>query len=71
MILLTTFVVTVLAADLVAIGICSIIEHFSKNISLLVFLAMFWGVIPLAWRLAVRATEPGGLVMQHLGKFQR
>jgi hypothetical protein len=68
MVLLTTFVITVLLGDLVAIAICAVIEQFSKNISLLAFLAMFWGLIPLAWRFAVRATEPEGLIMRRLGR---
>ena len=68
MILLTAFAITVVVGDLLAIGICAIIEQFSKNISLLAFLGMFVAVIPLSWRLAVRATEPDGLIMRRLGK---
>jgi hypothetical protein len=71
MILLTAFVISVVVGDLVAIGICAVIEQFSKNISLFVFLAMFIGVIPLAWKIAVRATDPDGPLMRRLGKVQR
>jgi hypothetical protein len=67
MILLTAFVISVVVGDLVAVAICAVIEQFSKNISLLVFLAMFIGVIPLAWRVAVRVTEPGSPLMRRLG----
>jgi hypothetical protein len=70
MVLLTAFLITVLLGDLVAVGIGAIIEQFSKNISLLVFLAMFIGVIPLAWRIAVKVTEPGSPVMRRLGLKQ-
>jgi hypothetical protein len=62
MILLTAFVISILVGDLVAIGIASVVEYFSKTISLFVFLALFLGVIPIAWRVAVRATEPQGLL---------
>jgi hypothetical protein len=71
MILLAAFVISVIVGDLIAIGIGAVIEQFSKNISLLAFLAMFVGVIPLAWKIAVRATEPDGPLMRRLGKAQR
>jgi hypothetical protein len=58
MALLTAFVITVVVGDLIAIGIAEIIEYFSKPISLFVFLFLFIGVIPIAWRIAVRFTEP-------------
>ena len=64
MILLTAFLIIVVVGDLIAIGICAVIEQFSKSASLLIFLAMFMGVIPLAWRVAVRATEPQGPLMR-------
>jgi succinate dehydrogenase hydrophobic anchor subunit len=60
MVLLTAFIVTVVLGDLVAIGISAVVEHFSKPISLFVFLALFVAVIPVAWRIAVRFTEPKG-----------
>jgi hypothetical protein len=58
MILLTAFIISVLVGDLNAVAVCAVIEQFSEPISLLVFLAMFVGVIPIAWRVAVRVTEP-------------
>jgi hypothetical protein len=58
MALLTAFIVTVVIGDLIAIGIAEIVEYFSKPISLLVFLFLFIGIIPVAWRIAVRFTEP-------------
>ncbi len=64
MILLTAFVITVVLGDLIAIGISAVVEQFSKPISLIVFLILFMGVIPLAWRIAVRATESDGPIMR-------
>jgi len=58
MVLLATFVATVIVGDLVAIGIAWAVEQFSQTASLLVFLVLFWGLIPFAWRFAVRITEP-------------
>ncbi len=60
MILLVTFIATLFVADLFVIGISWVIEQFSKTVSLLVFLTLFLGVIPIAWRIAVRLTEPKG-----------
>ncbi|MPZ37046.1 MAG: hypothetical protein GEU95_03110 [Rhizobiales bacterium] len=60
MTLLIAFAATVLVGDLIAVGICAVVEQFSKQISLLLFLLLFVGVIPLAWKLAVRITEPTG-----------
>lgn len=64
MILLTAFVISVLLGDLVAIAISALVEQFSKQFSLFVFLFLFLGVIPIAWRVAVRATEPDGPIMR-------
>jgi hypothetical protein len=60
MVLLTAFVLTVLLGDLIAVGIAEIVEYFSEPISLFVFLFLFIGIIPIAWRIAVRFTEPKG-----------
>jgi hypothetical protein len=58
MILLTAFIISVVVGDLIAVAVCAVIEQFSETVSLLAFLAMFIGVIPIAWRVAVRVTEP-------------
>jgi len=60
MVLLTAFVLTVLLGDLIAVGIAEIVEYFSKPISLFVFLFLFIAIIPIAWRIAIRFTEPKG-----------
>ena len=58
MVLLCAFVATVLVGDLIAVGIAELVEFFSDKISLFVFLGLYIGVIPVAWRIAVRVTEP-------------
>ena len=60
MILLVTFVVTLVVGDLLVIGIAWMVEQFSKTLGLFVFLGLFLGIIPLAWKIAVRITEPKG-----------
>lgn len=67
MILLVAFTITVLAGDLIAVGIAEIVEYFNETASLMVFLALFIAMIPLAWRIAVRATEPNGAFTRLLG----
>jgi hypothetical protein len=66
MILLIAFGITVLIGDLVAIGICSIVERFSEMGSLILFLILFVGVFPVAWHISVRATEPDAPLMRLL-----
>jgi hypothetical protein len=60
MVLLTTFIVTLIIGDLAVIAIAWVVEQFSKTAGLLVFLTLFLGFIPVAWRIAVRLTEPKG-----------
>ncbi len=64
MLLITAFAISVLVGDLIAIGICSVVERFSEMGSLILFLTLFVVVIPVAWRTAVRMTEPTGLLMR-------
>ena len=64
MLLITAFAISVLVGDLIAIGICSIVERFSEMGSLVLFLTLFVVVIPIAWRLAVKSTEPTGWLTQ-------
>lgn len=56
--LIIAFAIIVLVGDLVAVGICAIVEQFSKPVSLFLFLFLFAAVFPAAWHLAVRVTEP-------------
>ena len=56
--LIIAFAITVLVGDLIAIGICAVVEQFSKPVSLFLFLFLFAAVFPAAWRVAVRITEP-------------
>jgi hypothetical protein len=58
MTLLFAFAVVVFIGDIITVGICAVVEHFSKPISLFVFLFLFMGVFPVAWKIAVRITEP-------------
>jgi hypothetical protein len=64
MLLITAFAISVVIGDLIAIGICSIVERFSEMGSLVLFLILFVAVFPIAWRSAVQMTEPQGLLMR-------
>ena len=56
--LMAFYIVFVLIGDLGAYAIGRTVEHWSPTSSLPVFLACFFLVFWLAWRLAVRLTEP-------------
>ncbi len=60
MTLIIAFVISVLVGDLIAVGIAEVIERFSEQLSLWVFLALFFLVFWGAWIIAVRVTEPRG-----------
>ncbi len=51
------FVAIAAIMDVVAVGICSLIERWSEWASLLVFLGLFVGNFIVAWNLAVYLTE--------------
>jgi hypothetical protein len=43
--------------DGVAVAICSVVERYSPNISLLIFLGLFMLNFVIAWMAAIRLTE--------------
>ena len=57
MLVIAVFIGFVIVGDTVAVGIASIVEHFSQMASLLVFLGLFVGVFVIAWHAAVYVTE--------------
>ena len=57
MLVIAVFTVFVVLGEAVAIGISSLIEEFSKTVSLFAFLGMFVLVFGIAWPMAVRVTE--------------
>lgn len=57
MAVLLIFVSLVFVGDLVAVGIASLVEPFSKSAGLMVFLALFVTVFCVAWIAAVHITE--------------
>jgi membrane protein implicated in regulation of membrane protease activity len=56
--LIVAFVIAIAVGDVVAVGVGALVEYFSKPVSLIVFLVLFMSVIPIAWKIAVRVTEP-------------
>jgi hypothetical protein len=54
---IVVFLAFVLVGDAIAVGIATIVEHFSNTASLLVFLALFISVFVAAWHAAVYVTE--------------
>ena len=57
--LIAYYVAFMLVGETIAYFIGRSVEHWSETASLPVFLACFFVVFWVAWRLAVRVTEPG------------
>jgi len=63
--LLFMFLVFAVAGQAANIGICLALEqHYSRAATLAVFFALYLGVFWLAWRLAVRLSEPRAKVSE-------
>jgi hypothetical protein len=58
MILVAYYVVLVLVGDLVAVVLCLWIERYWPTASLAIFLAFYFIILWVAWKLAVRLSEP-------------
>jgi hypothetical protein len=58
MILVAYYVVLVLLGDLLAVVLCLWIERTWPAASLPIFLALYFIILWLAWKLAVRLSEP-------------
>jgi hypothetical protein len=57
--LLVTYLVTIVIGQAAVVGIAILADRFySPFVSLLIFFPLFFGMFWLAWRIAVRLTEP-------------
>ena len=57
MTVIAVFAFFVFVGDAIVVGLCSLIEQFSKTGSLFAFLGLFMVVFVIAWFFAVRVTE--------------
>jgi hypothetical protein len=64
---MVVYVILVFAGQAVAVVIGILLDSFSKALSLTVFLALYFSVFVVCWKLAVRLTDPGGIVHARLG----
>ncbi len=55
---LIVFTAIVFAGDLVAVGVGEVLDRFLPQISLPIFLALFFAVFYFGWHLALRLTDP-------------
>jgi hypothetical protein len=53
-------------AGAVLVGIA--LDNISKALGLAVFLGLYFAVFIVCWKLAIRLTEPGGLIHSRLGR---
>jgi len=59
MALLVVFIATLFVLESLAVGIGIVVErHTTSNTGLITFIACYFAMIWLAWRFAVRVTEP-------------
>jgi hypothetical protein len=56
--LILVYVVCIFLGNAVNIGISEIVEFYSEQASLAVFLTLYFGIFWGAWVIAVRVTEP-------------
>ena len=66
MMLIAWYVLFMVAGDIAAYLLGGLAEYeFGSQVSLLVFLALYFGALWLAWVLAVRVTEPRSRKARH------
>ena len=66
--LIIIYVVGIFVGDIVAVGVAEVVERFSEKASLGVFLALYFLVFWIAWRFAVRVTEPAKVASENAKK---
>jgi hypothetical protein len=64
--LMIVYIVLVFVGQAVAVTIGLLLDNFSKAMGLTVFLVLYFTVFVACWRLAVKLTEPGGLINARL-----
>lgn len=60
--LLIVYVVLVFIGQALAVTVGIVLDNYSKAAGLTAFLAMYFAVFVIAWKIALRLTEPGGLI---------
>lgn len=66
--LIIVYVVLVLVGQTLSIGVGIAVDNFSKAAGLAAFLAMYFGMFVVCWKIAVRLTDPGGPLHARFGR---
>jgi hypothetical protein len=66
--LLIVYIVLVLVGQAFAMTVGILVDAISQALGLVVFLALYFAVFVVCWRVAVRLTEPGGIIHARLGR---
>ena len=64
--LMVVYVILVFAGQALAVTIGILLDNISKALGLTVFLVLYFSVFVACWKLAVRLTDPGGIVHARL-----
>ena len=64
--LMIVYVILVFAGQAAAVTIGILLDNISKALGLTVFLALYFAVFVVCWKLAVRLTDPGGIIHARL-----
>ena len=65
--LMIVYVILVFVGQAAAVTIGILLDNFSKALGLTTFLVLYFSVFVVCWKLAVRLTDPGGMIHARLG----
>ena len=66
--LLVVYIVLVFIGQAFAVTIGILVDAVSQPLGLAVFLALYFSVFIVGWKVAVRLTAPGGIIHARLGR---
>jgi len=66
--LMIVYIVLVFVGQAAAVTIGIMLDNISKTLGLAVFLALYFCVFVVCWKLAVKLTSPGGLIQARLDR---
>jgi hypothetical protein len=65
--LMVVYVILVFVGQAAAVAIGIVLDNFSKALGLTTFLVLYFAVFVVCWKLAVRLTDPGGIIHARIG----
>lgn len=65
--LMVVYVILVFAGQALAVTIGILLDNISKALGLSVFLVLYFAVFVVCWKVAIRLTDPGGMIHARFG----